>query len=828
MAAKAAQAVQSSEKIVLVEDGAAAERFQPLCERVLAMLSEVGTALEDVLDAHDAIAAAQALPRPVLVKMAQLMGRLHRGSTEMSTPICELVRLAMTYATPWHHKSAMLADLHAELGQQQRQVGVALRQAERTSSELARSQVDRRLGHWARLYSHLCRQNRHGRRWLYLLDAFCAKTRGTSPLVLLDGEEEDEDDSEEEDDIAMFPVKTAQSIRRHQTYLTSNAESENSASHAAKMQLAEMCMRVEQLSKEKARLAEKLDEYLVRKPMPDKQAQTDRSFLAGIPAPSLVQEAINTAQLSKEPLSLVISHVSGFCGAVPADLLVVAEAFDADGDAPKERLMTRIPPAVYNRRDAALFEHKFSFVDVCDTDRVQLTLFSASTSSDPLAVTRVPAAIFRQAVIAKSTQEIDPEDGCSSMTLESQIETMVTAPMAAQSALVEFREQTLLPLQDMTSRLLIHLRGTFGDLEVSARPAATQGDDHGQQGMGGGAGSAVEREAERPARRRQRISSAWTEESMPEAEDVVNQMFDIMDVNSEDYQESTFTMQEMMELAVLHAKQIQLAQAQAREEVAAEIEAMRQERDEAQNTVSQLREEASQVSQRAAAASSDKDQRTNELTQQIESLRDKVDEQRREIEALKRQSKQQLLELEERLRRESANRGPHADFFVGEDFSQPGETSELQEASRRPRLNQPTRKLNRYGDAPDAFLKRLVYFMKRSKELREALIMQVRAMEQATIERQLASKFLLDELHGGRVLSPDPPLSATQFNQTQQRGWHPPGSSQNVQLKTTSKRRGMQSTTSLTGSSPLPDDVELVEISSPAPLLPRRSSSEPG
>ncbi|XP_006816176.1 uncharacterized protein LOC100378962 [Saccoglossus kowalevskii] len=179
-------------------------KFEMLCDGVLNSISLVNNSMVEFLDVKDEL-LKHALPPALLAKLTIVAGKIYRSTTDLNTPVSEMVRLVKVYSVPWEEKSAALKKLHSDYESKHKQLNIAVRRLQLIDTHSKRMEREKRIMNWEKLFAKLTSSRGHGRRWKFLIQTFREKSKmGLEYLQQyidnMDKEEEEKSDHETEED----------------------------------------------------------------------------------------------------------------------------------------------------------------------------------------------------------------------------------------------------------------------------------------------------------------------------------------------------------------------------------------------------------------------------------------------------------------------------------------------------------------------------------------------------------------------------------------------------------------------------------------------------
>ncbi|XP_071943161.1 uncharacterized protein [Antedon mediterranea] len=151
-------------------------KFDMLCDGVLSSITLVQSALADFLAVKDEL-LLHSIPPTLMAQLAITAGKLYRSTSDMYTPITELVRMVRVYSVPWEEKSLALKKLHTDYETKHKQLNIAIRRLQLLDMQSRRIEREKRIMNWEKLFSKLTSCKGHGRRWKFLIDTFKQKAK---------------------------------------------------------------------------------------------------------------------------------------------------------------------------------------------------------------------------------------------------------------------------------------------------------------------------------------------------------------------------------------------------------------------------------------------------------------------------------------------------------------------------------------------------------------------------------------------------------------------------------------------------------------------------
>ncbi|XP_077994799.1 uncharacterized protein LOC144448429 [Glandiceps talaboti] len=192
----------SEEEMLLQKQQEEQNKFEMLCDGVLNSIAFINNSLVEFLDVKDEL-LKHSLPPTLLAKLTMVSGKIYRSTTDLNTPVTELVRLVKVYSVPWEEKSAALKKLHSDYESKHKQLNIAIRRLQLIDTHSKRIEREKRIMNWERLFAKLTSSRGHGRRWKFLIETFRQKAKmGLEYLQQyidnMDQEETMESDTEED------------------------------------------------------------------------------------------------------------------------------------------------------------------------------------------------------------------------------------------------------------------------------------------------------------------------------------------------------------------------------------------------------------------------------------------------------------------------------------------------------------------------------------------------------------------------------------------------------------------------------------------------------
>ncbi|KAJ3227811.1 hypothetical protein HK099_000065 [Clydaea vesicula] len=128
--------------------------FDDLCNEILGCLGELETSLEEMTLWKDDF-LRQSAPSNVKLQMTMMFAKLFRSKSDFHEPLFELVKQVRMYSRPWINKKLSLLELETDYIRQKHILDVAIRKLEHLHLQLNRLKSDTRSSLWERLARRL-------------------------------------------------------------------------------------------------------------------------------------------------------------------------------------------------------------------------------------------------------------------------------------------------------------------------------------------------------------------------------------------------------------------------------------------------------------------------------------------------------------------------------------------------------------------------------------------------------------------------------------------------------------------------------------------------
>ncbi|KAJ3176758.1 hypothetical protein HDU87_004897 [Geranomyces variabilis] len=124
--------------------------FDITCNELLNVLGEFETALEEMTIWKDDF-LKQTVPSNIKLQLTLLFARLFRSKSDLHEPMFELIKQVRVYSRPWLNKSFSLVELEKDYQRQCHLIDVAIRKMEQMQLQIATVRSEKRVALWERL-----------------------------------------------------------------------------------------------------------------------------------------------------------------------------------------------------------------------------------------------------------------------------------------------------------------------------------------------------------------------------------------------------------------------------------------------------------------------------------------------------------------------------------------------------------------------------------------------------------------------------------------------------------------------------------------------------
>ncbi|KAI8593918.1 hypothetical protein BDZ88DRAFT_401957 [Geranomyces variabilis] len=124
--------------------------FDLTCNELLNVLGEFETALEEMTIWKDDF-LKQTVPSNIKLQLTLLFARLFRSKSDLHEPMFELIKQVRVYSRPWLNKSFSLVELEKDYQRQCHLIDVAIRKMEQMQLQIATVRSEKRVALWERL-----------------------------------------------------------------------------------------------------------------------------------------------------------------------------------------------------------------------------------------------------------------------------------------------------------------------------------------------------------------------------------------------------------------------------------------------------------------------------------------------------------------------------------------------------------------------------------------------------------------------------------------------------------------------------------------------------
>ncbi|KAI9193721.1 uncharacterized protein BJ171DRAFT_586697 [Polychytrium aggregatum] len=136
------------------DDRAVLSTFDQLCNEVLSCIAEFESSLEEMTTWKNAF-MKQSIPSNVKLQLAILFGRLFRCKSDLHEPLFELIKQVRIYSRPWLKKQKALLELEKDFQSQNHVLDVAIRKLEHLHAQKLKIITEKSISLWDRLVRSL-------------------------------------------------------------------------------------------------------------------------------------------------------------------------------------------------------------------------------------------------------------------------------------------------------------------------------------------------------------------------------------------------------------------------------------------------------------------------------------------------------------------------------------------------------------------------------------------------------------------------------------------------------------------------------------------------
>eukprot|EP00043_Microstomoeca_roanoka_P016550 m.169887 g.169887 ORF g.169887 m.169887 type:complete len:500 (+) comp16481_c0_seq3:109-1608(+) len=397
--------------------GADTVDFKGLTQECLRNLEALDVVVDEFHRLRDAVASVP-LPRPLALHLVLASARLLRTVTNLHAPIFELTRLVQLYSQTWEEKGAVLGKLHQSYATHHAQLQAALTQLQMTGADVERMKEDRLCMLWERLFAKSMTNQRHGRRWKFLIESFRQMAEKGEHMSFADTDAESSDDDDDDNDTAdglhsagtgrKKPPLKATSRRATRPNILVAAERRQAERERLQQEISQLKDQITTLEAEKDQMQKRLDRVLTKKPTATMAVQVqllkDNDGNGKNEVFKAVSKAISqngqrmsgdtsgdaTQELPTTYLFLI--NISGFAGVLVPDVSVEVNLKLSPTSNTKDATTYRIPIVEYFENTlplAASLELNGMLTD----DVLEVRLLSGTDTTSLMAVGYVAASV---------------------------------------------------------------------------------------------------------------------------------------------------------------------------------------------------------------------------------------------------------------------------------------------------------------------------------------------------------------------------------------------------------------------------------------------------
>ncbi|KAI9102454.1 hypothetical protein DFS34DRAFT_609210 [Phlyctochytrium arcticum] len=128
--------------------------FDELCNEMLSVMGDFESALEEMTIWKDDF-LRQTVPSNIKLQLTLLFARLFRSKSDLHEPVFELIKQVRIYSRPWLDKRYALVELEKDYQRQCHLIDVAIRKMEQMQLQVARVRTEKRVALWERVTKRL-------------------------------------------------------------------------------------------------------------------------------------------------------------------------------------------------------------------------------------------------------------------------------------------------------------------------------------------------------------------------------------------------------------------------------------------------------------------------------------------------------------------------------------------------------------------------------------------------------------------------------------------------------------------------------------------------
>eukprot|EP00056_Hartaetosiga_gracilis_P005152 m.81850 g.81850 ORF g.81850 m.81850 type:complete len:976 (-) comp12070_c0_seq3:1442-4369(-) len=684
-------------------------------------LEKLLTSINEFVQLKDAVVNCD-IPRPLHLRLLSVSGGMNQGVNALYHPLYELVRLVELYSQGWEEKGSVLSNLHKTYNTHHRQLQVALSKMQMDEGEMSKLKKDRLMLLWEAVYARAMANQRHGRRWKYLIESYRQRAE-KGVLLRYDSDEDDDSGDEEETYETKLPLKHS-SKKGKVPELLGAAERRELERRRINEELETLREEVSKLEERNEKMRDKLDNALVKPPVANKgctanilkpSASADGTRMNNTNSTHELLDAVSEAVALLESRAttslddgndsnatngiawknedgidssqshIYILEVKGLSsvGLPDVSLEVTVRASGGVADTTTNRLELR-----HTVNGSLRVGSLYSLSHITQHSKVEFSLYSGVDDKKLMAKGKVDGQTILSCFHIQKKKSVSPD-----VALETNVLTTTSVDLIVMPQLETFCTECEIdtPLKLQLSFLASPYEFTAEQQSKVLSPLAeesrvkTSRRPHVKKEL-----EEVEDDDEIGLERAKTAQSR---------EDPASQLFDLLDVNAEDLKEATFTMEEMMDLTLLHTKQLQALQTQYEEDL-------------------------------KAIERKYKPPMTTSATVQTDPTEPEVVEKLVEVEKIVEKVVEKIVEVEKVVKEEVEVRVEvpvEVPVYVNDRKSQIHFKHKFNSTFRSP------------------FLERLAIYAKRSLERLDALKKKVEGERDYVLRAQMASKYVLDE-----------------------------------------------------------------------------------
>lgn len=520
--------------------------------------------------------------------------RCRSWQAKLHSTVFELVRLVRVYSPRWRSKESVISKLLDDYRAVRNEKQILLREVTLNAGVIRRLRHNEAVSKWERIFIQASANRRHGTRWKYLIDDLKAmydpEISGTTQSGSIQAPDEDESDDEHYDEQPKLPQKK-KSFGGFKTNKSRSSNTEPGDGHVGIAQEtskknyapASTTLESENIATLKTEI-ELLKALLDRGPLVSQAAQTEAPDntldSSDRESNSLMEEGDSKALswsskfVTPEVLCIELLSIEGWAGVIPGDLYCSIELRQLDDptvptiEPPQETASSTMPAIPDETCCVSTFVSETLDLVTATKDHILILFLRSSFNGDIMARGQCKVKYLldqrAQGVYEPSTLDDD-------IVATTKTSTSFQIPMKATELYFQYRTEavpnaTATTEVDLRLNIGCHvstyaerkrLRDQDGARMVEDQSAVTRRKSSVVKGVVVGEATST--------RRQSRLQSAFAgdlpiipdDPKLPDGNPMELTGF-LFDPNEMELEKASFTMHEVMVLAMLHAKQLQV------------------------------------------------------------------------------------------------------------------------------------------------------------------------------------------------------------------------------------------------------------------------------